>query len=99
MPDFNPDKEGWMKHDWIVCDVDTPGYVETKDGALPFDREGRFMTKDPGLAQELKDRYQHGEITVSRGVDKSDPHERGHKYIFTVPEMPWKKKKKKRNGD
>lgn len=58
-----------------------------------FGSNGMFRLKDKGIASELKDKY-HGDVTVTK-VDYPHPADRGHKYTFSVPELPWHKNKEK----
>jgi len=88
-PDFNPDKENWRDHKWIVHKAmrGTQKGVRVGERDLMFDREGRFATSDEGLASTIRKEYPR-EVTVSR-VTSSHPSDRGHKYFFSVPRLPW----------
>lgn len=51
-----------------------------------------FEVRDPGLAAEIEARYgpkATGDVVVARHPVNREP---GHRYTFTVPEMPWKRK-------
>ena len=56
---------------------------------------GAFSLSDPGLAAEIKASYgpkgsdAPGQVVVVP-VDGPRGREPGHKYTFTVPELPWK---------
>jgi hypothetical protein len=67
--------------------------VEVDGKELAFgERTNSFEVTDPGLAAEINDRYgpkATGDVVVAPH-SVSDP---GHRYTFTVPEMPWKRKK------
>lgn len=48
-----------------------------------------FEVNDPGLAREIEQANPH-DVIVTPHHYNSEP---GHRYFFTVPEMPWKRKK------
>lgn len=58
---------------------------------MEFGRSGAFKTSDAGLAREIDTKWGleggTGEVVV---VEKEDRPEMGHRYMFTMPEMPWK---------
>ena len=89
MPDYNADKEAHRNHKWIVHKAirGTQKGVRVGEKDLMFDREGRFATSDEGLANTIRKAYPR-EVTVSR-VTSNHPSDRGHKYFFTCPAMPW----------
>ncbi len=69
----------------------TADFVPNIDGkVIPFDKRGTFRVKDKGLADEIQAKYGTENVIVdpTRIPDMAD---RGHKYFFTVPEMPWKR--------
>jgi len=96
MPDYNPDKERHVDHKFIVQKAYTFG-EETKKGIwhddkyYKFDKYGRFSLKNETVAREIQTRFPK-ECTVTR---MRYPHisDRGHKYHFSVPELPWKRGK------
>lgn len=70
---------------------------------LKLDRNGVAYTYDAGLAREVEQKYgnwrraAHRNTVVVNEVDYEDPtRERGHVYTFTIPELPWKKKRKRK---
>ena len=91
MPDFNPDKEAHRDHKWIVHKAikGNPAFDRVKiDGKeMPFNREGRFSVSDEKVANEIREAYPRL-ATVSR-VSTYHPSDRGHKYFFSCPAMPW----------
>ena len=91
MPDYNPDREGHRDHKWIVHKAirGTQKGVRVGDKDLMFDREGRFAVSDEGLAADIRKNNPHN-LTVTR-VTASHPSDRGHKYFFSCPAMPWHK--------
>lgn len=107
MPDFNSDRDGHADHMWVVqkawADYGTLGAeggnqiatssldnpVVTGKGHLKPDEYGRFTTHDKALADEIRAQYPK-DYVVTR-VRASHPSDRGHKYVFTVPELPWKR--------
>ena len=92
VPDYNPDKEGWHKHKWIVTKAtQSPDFnaVDVGDKHMPFDKEGRFAITDEGVANAIRQEHRW-DVAVTR-FKSDDPADRGHKYVFTVPEMPWKR--------
>lgn len=108
MPDYNPDREGWRKKKYVIqkawpgytsLDKDAPDiHVPTFDQAVPTgkgelkpDKYGRFTTSDEKLAREIQQQYPR-DYVVSRIY--TDARERqDHKSVFTVPELPFHKKK------
>lgn len=59
------------------------------------------IVKDAGLAKQIEQEFGHkggsGDVLVVE-VDNNHLHEadnRGHRYTFTVPELPWQKTGKK----
>ena len=89
MPDYNADKEAHRDHKWIIHKAikgDQKG-VRVGDKNLMFNREGRFVTSDEGLASDIRKAHPQA-VTVTR-VTANHPSDRGHKYFFRVPEMPW----------
>ena len=93
MPDFNPDKEAHRDHKWIVHKAVTGMHDFTKvkvaDKVMPFNGEGRFAVDDESIANEIRQKYPRT-VTVSR-VSAHHPSDRGHKYFFSCPAMPWHK--------
>jgi hypothetical protein len=89
MPDYNADREAHRDHKWIVHKAvrGTQKGVRVGEKDLMFDREGRFATSDEGLASTIRKEYPR-EVTVSR-VTASHASDRGHKYFFACPKMPW----------
>jgi hypothetical protein len=91
MPDFNSDKENHRKHKWIVHNAARtrePEPIVAADKVMEFDREGRFAVSDERVAAEIREEYPR-DVTVTR-VNAHHPSDRGHRYFFTVPELPWK---------
>lgn len=95
MPDFNPDKERHHKHKFIVQRAfenwrgRLDGGVATSKGVLKPDAQGRMVVRDASLAREIQQENPH-ELVVTR-MQTDHPSDRGHRYVFTVPEMPWKR--------
>lgn len=107
MPDWNADRDGHKDHMWVVqkawADYNTLGDKDGKQmttpsldnpvltgkGALKPDEYGRFTTRDAGLAAEIRANYPK-DYVVTR-VQTNHPSDAGHRYVFTVPELPWKK--------
>ena len=94
MPDYNPDKESWADHRFIVQKA-WPGAersIKTGTGELEMGKRNRMMIKDEALAREIQSEFPR-DYTVTR-VRYPDKADRGHKYFFSIPfEMPWKRKK------
>jgi hypothetical protein len=100
MPDWNPDKEAHRDHKWIVHRAirDTSfKTVNAADREMKFDREGRFSVSDEKIAAEIREKYPHT-ATVTR-VNAQHSSDRGHKYFFNCPEMPWHKDGKDADKD
>lgn len=78
--------------------------VQVDDHKMQFSKKnGMFMTKDPGLAKEIEARYgRKGEETPGLSVTvpiHNAGREAGHRYSFSVPELPWKKQEGENNGE
>lgn len=78
------------------------GFHDTKHPErtpMIMDGYNRMIVHDDGIAQEINERFGTkskggtGEVVV---VSTQDPVEQGHTYTFTVGDMPWKKKKRKK---
>ena len=100
MADFNPDREGHVKHKWLVQTV-RPGQenetVKTSQGELKLSPKGRCLITDPALAAEVRQEYAR-DLAVSR-LRVGDGG-RTHYYFFGQwPEMPWKKKQVEEETD
>ena len=97
--DYNPDKERHVGHKWFVQKAvpDAPDSVEVDGKEYKFGREGWMRVSEEGVANAIRQKYgQDGTMAVSR-CRWPHPADRGHNYVFTVPEMPWHKKEKE-NG-
>ncbi len=72
--------------------------VQVGDRTLTFGKKtNAFEVNDPGLAAEIEARYgpkATGDVVVAPHDYNPEP---GHRYFFTVPELPWHKKA--RDGD
>ena len=95
MPDYNPDREGHRDHKWIVHKAikDNPQFdgVEAAGKDMKFNHEGRFAINDAKVAAEIRQKYPRA-ATVTR-VSAYHASDRGHKYFFSVPAMPWHEEK------
>ena len=92
MPDFNPDREGHVKHKWIVHNAtQNRNFKGVKAGGkdMLFDKEGRFLISDPVVANEIRNEHPR-DVTVTR-MRYPDPSDRGHKYLHVGIAMPWHK--------
>ena len=77
----------------VIHAVQRPVQVEVDGKEMPFGRDGAFRVRDSGVADEIKAKYGNkGEVTVTR-VKYPHISDRGHKYFFSVPELPWNKEK------
>ncbi len=90
MPDFNSDREGHVKHKWLVQNAtqnrDFKG-VKSGDQDMLFNHEGRFLINDPVVANEIRKEHPR-DVTVTR-MRYPDVSDRGHTYHFSCPAMPW----------
>ena len=92
IPDYNADKESWHKHKWIVTKAtQSPDFnaVEIGEKVMPFDNQFRFSVSDPGIADAIRQKHRW-DVAVTR-FKADDPADRGHKYMFTMPGVPWAK--------
>lgn len=90
MPDYNPDKEAHHKHKWIVHKAIRGGDFKkvVADGKeMPFNHEERFMVGEESVANAIRKKYPRA-VTVTR-VNADSAADRGHKYFFSCPKMPW----------
>ena len=90
MPDWNPDREAYRDHKWIVHQSSHGKHLKGVRAAgkdMRFNRERRFSIKDEAVAAEIRKKYPRT-VTVSR-VSDYHPSDRGHKYFFSCPKMPW----------
>ena len=78
----------------VIQAVRRPVHVKVDGKYMPFGRDGAFRVKDPGVAAEISAKYggKNGDVTVTK-VKYPHISDRGHKYFFSVPELPWKKEK------
>ena len=70
--------------------------VEVDGKTYKFNRWGALRIRDKSVARAIRDKY--GKALASAEVsDVPNPRkdEAGHRFFFSVPEMPWKRK---RNG-
>ena len=91
-PDFNPDREAHRDHKWIVHQSHLGKHLRGVTAAernMPNNREGRFSEKDESEAAAIRQRDPRA-VTVTR-VSDYHPSDRGHRYFFSVPAMPWHK--------
>src|SRR3990167_1967580 len=98
--DYNPDREGWTGHKYIVQRVWQGADTQSLDvgtGEMKWNKEGRLLVNDNGVANALRQKYK-ADITVTR-MKWPDVHDRGHTYFFTVPEMPWHRSKDNGNAE
>jgi hypothetical protein len=99
MPDFNPDREGHVKHKFIVQngDIVARDGVQTSKGFLEFNKQERCIINDEALAREVQQQYPT--VAVSR-VRYPGAADKGHRYFFgSWPEMPWKRKEGDHEGN
>ena len=59
---------------------------------MPFNGEGRFVVSDESVANEIRNKYP-ATTTVTR-VTANHASDRGHKYFFSCPAMPWHEQEK-----
>ncbi len=89
-PDWNPDREGQVQHKWIVQNATrNRNFQGVKAGGkdMRFDREGRFLISDEVVAGEIRKEHPR-DVTVTR-MRYPDVADRGHRYFFQCPKMPW----------
>ena len=91
-PDFNPDKENWTGHSWIVQPATRRPIkgVEIDGKLLPFGREGTLRLRDGAVANAVRQKY-NKDLVVTR-MRRPDVHDRGHNYFFgQMPALPFAK--------
>lgn len=77
----------------IAAREDTPKALEVDGKRYNFRDSGLMRLQDRGLAMAIRDKYGTGKapgVTVTK-VNYPGHADRGHRYFFTVPEMPWKR--------
>ncbi len=71
----------------------TPGMatetLELGEKKYPWGAQGAIHVKDGGEAQALQEKYDGRVITMK--VQSPDIHDRGHRYFFSMPGLPWAK--------
>ena len=98
MPDWNPDREGFVKHKWIVQNATQNRNfkgVKAGDKDMLFNDEGRFLINDPVVANEIRKEHPR-DVTVTR-MRYPSAADRGHKYFFSCPALPWHEDKNDNN--
>ena len=90
MYDYNPDREGHVKHKFYVRNATKQKFDKLTAGGkeMKFNHEGRMMINDEKLAREIQAEYPD-KLAVTRVRQPND----GHRTFFSMPEMPWKKEK------
>ena len=73
----------------VIQAVTRPVNVEVDGKQMPFGRDGAFRVNDSGVAEAIRAKYD-GEVTVTK-VKVPHVADRGHKYFFAVPALPWHK--------
>ncbi len=91
--DYDPalDKHAGKKYMVINATKRPMNGVEVGGMRMKFGREGWLRVKDPGVANAIREKY--GNTVTVTGVRAPDVHDRGHKFHFSVPELPWHKEK------
>ena len=77
----------------IKAQPNTPDVIEVDGKPMQFRDNGMMRVKDRGLAMDIRNKYGAGKqpgVTVTR-VNYPSAHDRGHKYFFSVPELPWRR--------
>jgi hypothetical protein len=90
MPDYNPDKERHRDHKYVVQKAlrrDFRTKIKHGNEDLKFDKNGRFLVSDEAKAREIQKLHPR-DLAVTR-INTPKPSDRGHKYFFQVPAMPW----------
>ena len=91
------------KYEFVKATTRALKELEVGGHRVRLKRNGTAETFDAGLARDIEQKYgyhrraQHRGSVVVNEIDYEDPtREHGHTYTFTVPELPWKRKRKKR---
>jgi hypothetical protein len=77
----------------IIRNTTRPGFdaIEVGGAVKRFPaNSGLITTEDHAAAREVKDRY-GSDVVVIEGAE--DPPKPGERRLWTVPELPWKRKK------
>ena len=92
--DFDPAKDKHAGKQYVVINATKKPLegVEVGGKQMKFGRDGWLRVKDPVLANDIRQKY--GNTVTVTGIRAPDVHDRGHKFHFSVPELPWHKKEK-----
>ena len=77
----------------IAAQPEVPKTLEVDGKRYDFRDSGMMRIADRGLAMAIRDKYGKGSapgVTVTK-VNHPAPADRGHRYFFSVPELPWRK--------
>lgn len=91
---------GTVKYEVVSNRQSFDGRLEVGGRRMRLKRRGGNYIYDPALARDIDQKYGFGkrgsrDVVVCH-VDNEDPvRESGHRYSFSMPEMPWKRKRRK----
>lgn len=90
-PDYDPAQDRHAGRKWMIMPAHDPKMrsLELDGKQYKFNKSGHMMIKDQKVARALQQKYP---LDIAVGGVRS-PHvaDRGHKYFFTSPGMPWHK--------
>lgn len=84
-------------YEFVKASTDRGNAVRVDDRAIRFNKSGVFTTHDKGLANAINQALGYTKTgtrqVIMNTVDDEVPKSEGYKGFFTVPELPWHKKK------
>lgn len=90
-PDYDPAPEKHAGRKWMIKPALNPHmkYLELNGKKYRFNKDGNMVVKDQVVARALQQKY--GMDIAVGGVRYPHVADRGHRYFFTSPGMPWHK--------
>ena len=90
-PDYDPAPDRHAGRKWMIKPALDPHmkYLELNGKKYRFNKDGNMVVKDQVVARALQQKY--GIDIAVGGVRYPHVADRGHRYFFTSPGMPWHK--------
>ena len=88
-PDYDPAPEKHAGRKWMIKPALNPHmkFLELNGKKYRFNKDGNMVVKDQVVARALQQKY--GMDIAVGGVRYPHMADRGHRYFFTSPGMPW----------